>query len=364
MESLTELQAAIGAAIRQGLAWWLDELAALVPRRFANRPENAAAIAGTCQPSRPRWCWRRVVAAPAVRIPLGGADPQQDRVSVQAAILQRPAKRVVVRLDQSLVLDANVTLPLAAERSLRSILIHQLDRLVPLPADAVEFEYLVTERSAANKTVGVRLIVTARASIDRAVALLRSVGLTAAVVVAPSGVPGDHAIVTLWRANQEQMSSPTVRWLRRGLVATAVVLFVSAYATYVYRLSDYRDQLQQDVSVATKASAAARALVARTEQTQGALTLLQQRQREMDPLMLLSQLTELVPPPAWVSQLSVRGRNVELIGYAPSVSDVISRIENHDIFYDPKFRSPITMAPDGRGERFDVSFDVWIEDKP
>ena len=43
-------------------------------------------------------------------------------------------------------------------------------------------------------------------------------------------------------------------------------------------------------------------------------------------------------------------------------ADLISRIENHDLFYDPKFRSPITMSPDGKGERFDVSFDVFIAD--
>jgi general secretion pathway protein L len=363
MPTLSALWAGFVDAVRQCVAWWFDELAELVPRRFANRPENASAILDLA----PRQAMLALAAhggMSAVRIPLDGPDSQPDRQRVQAAISRRAARRVVVRLDPSLVLDASVTLPMAAERSLRKILLHQLDRLVPMPADAVEFRHVITERSAANKTISVRLIVATRASIDRAVALLRSVGLNPSVVIAPSGLAGDDATVTLWRANQEQMSAPAVRWLLHGLVAASAVLFALAYGTYMYRLNVYRDQLQQDVAAATKASAAARTLVAQTEQTEGALAILLQRQREMDPLMLLDQLTKLVPDDAWISQLSVRGRNVELIGYAPSVSDVISRIENHDIFYDPKFRSPITMSPDGKGERFDVSFDVWVEDKP
>jgi general secretion pathway protein L len=363
MPTLAALWAAIGDAIRHGIAWWLDELSALIPRRFTNRPENAAVVLELAMREA-----ELVLAAhgnaPAARITLGGPDPQQDRQRVQAAFRHRHVRRVVVRLDPSLVLDASVTLPLAAERSLRKILLHQLDRLVPLPADAVEFQHVITDRSTANKTIGVRLVVAARASIDRAVALLRSVGLNPSVVIAPSGLAGDDATVTLWRANQEQMSAPAVRWLLHGLIAVSVVLFASAYVTYVFRLNDYRDQLQQDVAAATKASTAARTLIAQTEQTEGALAILLQRQREMDPLMLLDLLTKLVPDDAWISQLSVRGRNVELIGYAPNVSNVISRIEGHDIFYDPKFRSPITMSPDGKGERFDVSFDVWIDDKP
>ena len=129
-------------------------------------------------------------------------------------------------------------------------------------------------------------------------------------------------------------------------------------------MTEYRDRLTHDISLAARASAASRDLVNRDARTQGVLTLLEQRQRELDPLFLLDELTGLVPDSMWVSQLSVRGRNVELIGYSPRVRDLIARIQDHDIFYDPKLRSPITMSADGRGERFDVSFDVWIGAAP
>jgi general secretion pathway protein L len=359
MEAVTELRTAVLDMVQRAVSWWLGELAGLVPRRFSRRAGNAPAILDVSG-DQATLLLADSGAAQAVRVPLGGVDVAEDRARVQAA--GGAGRGVVIRLDPSMILDAEVSLPPSAEQALRPILSHQLDRLVPLPAEDVVFDYVVIEGPADAKTLDVKLIVARRESIDRAIALVRAVGLEPEVVIAPSGVAGADDTVTLWQAGADQLASPAQRWLRRGLLAAAIALFVAAYGIYVYRLGAYRDQLQDQVLQATKASAAARDLVNQAAQTEGALTLLQRRQREMDPLMLLDELTKLVPDTMWVSQLVVRGRNVELIGYSPRVTDLITRIQDHDIFYDPKFRSPITLSPDGRGERFDVSFDVWIED--
>lgn len=361
METIAEFRAAALNMVQSAVSWWLGELAGLIPRRFARRLENAPAILEVSAGEATLLLLANN-GAPAVRVKLGGADAAADRARVQVATGGTAARSVVIRLDPSLILEAEVTLPRNAERALRQILLHQLDRLVPLPADAVAFDHVVIKNATTDKTLDVKLIVATRESIDRAVALVRAVGLDPEVVIAPSGVAGDNATVTLWRASADQLASPARLWLRRGLAAAAVLLFVAAYGSYVWRLGAYRDDLQQQVLQATKASAAARDLVNQSSQTESALVLLvQRRQQEMDPLMLLDELTKLVPDTMWVSQLVVRGRNVELIGYSPRVADLISRIQDSDIFYDPKFRSAITLSPDGERERFDVSFDVVVK---
>jgi general secretion pathway protein L len=361
MEALDRLKALVVPMFRRGLSWWLAELATLIPRRFASNPENAPAVLEVSTSHATLVLAGRGPAAQATRIPITGADTQDDRNRVQAAMRRRTSNAVIIRLDQSAILESSVTLPLNAERSLRPILQNQLERLVPLPADQVEFEFQIVARSPTAKTLAVRLIVATRASIERALALVQSIGLSPRSVIASAS--GSEVPVTLWRAARDQGASARQVWLRRGLVAAAVLLFAMAYGSYTYRLDELKDQLSQDIGVATKASVAARELINRDAQTASAVGLLQRRQREIDPLMLLNELTKLVPDNIWVSQLSVRGRNVEVIGYAPRVAELISRIENHDIFYDPKFRSPITMTPDGK-ERFDVSFDVWVEEAP
>jgi general secretion pathway protein L len=361
MEGVDRLRLLVSGTVGRAVSWWLSELAALVPQRLRPDREKAPAVLDVSAGQTVLVLAGRTAAHPT-RIPLAGVDPEDDRRRVQAARHRRGTDEAIIRLDQSAVLECRVTLPLNAERSLRPILENQLERLVPLPADQVEFNYQIVARSTDAKTLSVRLVVATRATIERALTMARSVGLVPRSVITPSA--GNESALTLWRPGRDESATATQRWLRRGLEATAVVLCLAAYGSYVYRLDIVRDQLRHDVAVATKASAATRDLINRIAEVDSAVELLKRRQAELDPLVLLTELTKLVPETMWVSQLSLRGRTIEMIGYAPRVADLISRIENHDIFHDPKFRSPITMTPDGKSERFDVSFDVWVGTGP
>ncbi|MBZ5522559.1 MAG: PilN domain-containing protein, partial [Acidobacteriia bacterium] len=295
---------------------------------------------------------------------LTGIDPQEAAMRVRAAMQRRSSNAVIIRLDPSLLLQTSVTLPLTAERSLRQILEFQLERLIPLPANEVYFEYRITARQPTAKTLTVELIVATRASIDNAVALARSVGLNPRLTIAPSGTAGSDTPIILWTVDRATAESPRLRRLKRGLEVAAIVLALFAYGAYVYRLDELRDELRDEVALATKRSVAARDLVRQHAQAEDALALLARRQKEPSPLLLLNELTKLVPETMWVSQLSVRKRNVEIIGYSPRVADLVSRVDDSDMFYNLKFRSPITLSPDGKGERFDVSFDIWVEETP
>jgi len=358
MSSFAELPDTFVTLLRRGFTWWLGELAALIPRRFAADPAAAPAILDVSTADATLVLVDRGSPQPT-RIAITGQTPDLERAEVQSAIRRRATNAVIVRLDQSLVLDASISLPLTAERSLRPILRNQLERLVPLSADEVEFEYQIVTRSTANKTISVRLVIATHASIERALAIARSVGLTPRSIIAAGA---GNETITLWRAGRADGTSSVQRRLHRTLEVAAVLLLVTAYVTYVYRLGEMRDQLLDDVAAATRASSAARDLLNRNVQTEKAVAVLQRQRREVHPLMLLDELTQLVPQTTWISQLIVRGRNIELIGYSPRVAELISRIENHELFFDPKFLSPITMSPDGKGERFDLSLSVWVED--
>ncbi len=361
MGALDRLRIAVSEAVGWAVSWWLSELAALVPQRFKPDREKAPTVLEVSAGETVLVLAGRNATHPT-RIPLAGVDPEDDRRRVQAARHRRGSGEAIIRLDQSAVLECRVTLPLSAERSLRPILENQLERLVPLPADQVEFEYQIVGRSTAARTLSVRLVVATRATIDRALNMARSVGLAPRSVITPS--TGSDSALTLWRPGRDEAATATQRRLRRGLETAAIVLCLVAYGSYVYRLDIVREQLRHDVAVATKASVATRDLVNRIAEVDSAVALLQRRQAELDPLLLLTELTTLVPDTMWVSQLSLRGRTIEMIGYAPRVADLISRIEDHRIFHDPKFRSPITMTPDGMSERFDVSFDIRVETRP
>jgi general secretion pathway protein L len=341
--------------IRRGVSWWLSELIALVPRRFLGRIDAAPTILDVSRSGATLLLASRGAAEPE-RIAIEG-DEEPIRAHVRSVMRRWLSHAVVVRFDRSLLFETTTSLPLAAEASMRPILQHQLDRLVPLPPSDVEFEYEVEPYDAAAKSITVRLVVATRASIERAVSIANSIGLNPTRIVAPIGV-ADREPVTLWRARQGPGGSRTLRWTRHALEGLVVALLVATYATYVYRLDQARTDLRQQVARATKSAMAVRDLVQQISDSEGAFGILQRRQNTSDYLRLLDELTNLIPDNTWVTQLSVRGNNVETIGFSPRVADFVARLEESQLTTNPRFRAPITRSADGSTERFDISFDV------
>jgi general secretion pathway protein L len=88
------------------------------------------------------------------------------------------------------------------------------------------------------------------------------------------------------------------------------------------------------------------------------------RRQDPSPLAVLDALTRLMPTDSWVKELSVHGRTIEISGFSPHAADLVARIESSATFENPQFRSPITLAPDGKSERFDLSLDAKRGSKP
>jgi general secretion pathway protein L len=350
-------------AVRRGIGWWVGELRAMVPQHVFERLRRRTATLSVSSEADELMLPRRG-AAPGLTLAIDPVDPAQARSEVEGALAaRRIGNGVVIELGRSLLLRSSLVLPQAAERSLRAIVHNQLERLVPLAADEVCFEYRVVSRSPSAKTLTVEVVTARRDSIEKAVTVARSIGLDPRLAIASAGDNTDHVPVVLWRA-QNEADSVRQRRLKRALEIAAAVLLLIAYGAYIDRLDERRDQLEAEVARATKEALVARDQLREQRGTQGALALLERRQKEPTPLALLNELTGLIPDNSWVSNFMLQKRNIEIVGYSRRVSDFIPRIENSDSFWNVKFRSPIALSPDGKGERFDVSFDVWVEDTP
>jgi Tfp pilus assembly protein PilN len=101
------------------------------------------------------------------------------------------------------------------------------------------------------------------------------------------------------------------------------------------------------------------------EQVQGKITSLQQRidylnklrQKEIQLLDFLRELTETVPDTAWLLGLSVAGNKVEIQGNANYSTELISQLEASPLFANAEFISTITKARDGK-EIFKIGFEI------
>src|SRR5207248_5337488 len=128
-------------------------------------------------------------------MPLTDYTDEDMRARVRLAMHgRRTEDAVTIRLDRDLVFETAIELPASAEPTLQPILQHQIERLVPLRASDVCFDYRIVARASVSNTLKVRLIVAKRATIDRAIALARAAGLSPKLVIAADAddEPGDR----------------------------------------------------------------------------------------------------------------------------------------------------------------------------
>jgi general secretion pathway protein L len=360
---LSRPTATAGVFLHRAVAWWLAELGSMVPRsrvagfrRLLGRDAQDTAILDL-NGSRAALHLREPGRAAPLTVVLGDTPADaHDRVS---ALLRRHRSRngVTVRLDPQQVFVATLDLPRAAERSLDAVMRHQVERMVPLPAEQICFAYCRLPRPANAATSRFAVAVAKRTTVEQALALTRGIGLEARRIVAESAEAGALPLV-IWRPDRAQSVTPARRRLHRALEAAALSLALAAYGLHVYRLEQVRADLSDAVAQAKQTAAATRALGQHVALSADALTFLRARRQEPQPLQVLDSLTRLLPLDSWVSDLTLRDRSVEIVGAAAHSTGLIPLIEGSPAFGRAKFRSPITLLPDGRTERFDLTFDV------
>jgi general secretion pathway protein L len=229
--------------------------------------------------------------------------------------------------------------------------------MVPLPAAQTCFAWRVMPRQSDATTLKVVVAVAKRAAVDQAQAQARGLGLAPRHIVAEIAEAGPAPLV-IWQADRSAAGTATRRRLFRALELTALAMALIAYGLHVHRLDQIRDGLQQAVSQARQEAATTRTLGQQAARSADALTFLRARRQEPAPLQVLDDLTTLLPLDSWVSDLTLRGRTVEIVGSAQHATDLVALIEQSAAFGRAQFRSPITLLPDGHNERFDLTFDV------
>ena len=68
---------------------------------------------------------------------------------------------------------------------------------------------------------------------------------------------------------------------------------------------------------------------------------------------LLRELTERIPKSAWISNMTISDKGVEIEGYADSASELIPLLDTSPMFKDVGFLSSITKSREGK-ERFRI----------
>lgn len=259
---------------------------------------------------------------------------------------------VIVRLPAQAGLRRKVEVPLAAAESLGEALGYEIERQTPFRAEQVRFAYRELARDETAGVITVDLLVVPREQLRKALDAAARLGLTPTAMTAGSG---DDALAFNLLPARPRQAAPTSQKTTL-LWAVGVACLVLALATPFFRLELARRDAAHRLAAA---EATARPLLAEHarvgDRVEALQRLIRRGNADAPMVVLLDELTQLLPDDVSLSQLAIRKDGIELHGTAASAAGVVSRLDGSGRYEAIAFRSPLVRDPLTGLERFHIA---------
>ena len=302
---------------RQGLAWWFDELASLLPaswrRRLSSRP------AAWIQPD----------------------DAHQLRLNVDGRISAAPPGasmrgRLGLLAPLGAVLTREIPVPRMPAADVSRMIALDIERLSPLAPELVYFDHEILDRGDDGGPQRVLLGIIPRTEADALVARAWSSGYRPVRFSAPAADVADTPRFNFLPAVMQTPGARSEDPVRRYGWIAAIVLILVNVAALVGRDMIAVARLRQTVEAQRPGVDAVQRLRSRVLAEDVRRLELIARGRRRDPLRLLSILTSALPAGASVQRLDWDGATLRIVGYERADSDVALAIRGSGAFVDDK----------------------------
>lgn len=337
--------------------WWLEELLGLIPERWQQRLRrrgNLLLIEADEQSLSFRF-GSFGTAELITRVPLGedgslpGLSPEQFDARV------RKADQVILLVPEQRVLRKAITLPAATEPSLENVLRFEMDRYTPFTSEQVFFGYHILSRERERQRIQVELLVVQRSYIDPLLAGLAQAKVQPGTVTLPEAL-GSWSGATLNLLPVGSRAGQGKRGRNRRLqVAIALLLLAVLIGSPLYQRQQTLARVQSELQQLKARTEQARGVSTELERLQTSRAFLLEQQRQAPRLLLLlDELTGLLPDHTWLMRFEDSGNSFRLDGESAEASALIGLLEQSPLLENVRFGSPVTSNPSTAKDRFSL----------
>ena len=346
---MAEIASLLQTAPRSFMRWWLGELGGLLPNWLTSRqrPVRPALILDLRKDG-----VELIEATPKSSKTLARLSDQDDKAALSAIGARRYRQwPLILRLEANLGMRKIIDLPSAARDDLASLLEFELDRLTPFSPKDVFFAWRILDRDQGADRIAVKLEIAPKMLVDRAADWAAQHGRS----IDRLEIDGDDQEPTL-NLFSGQTKEETKGRFKHFLPILALGLAVTAVWIPMSRQQDLVDQLEQEL--ATLKSSADETLLLREKldlETARAGFLVEAKSNLPAMTLILAELTALIPDHSHILQLEINDDGIRLSGLADKASDLISILDQSEMFASPAFRSAVTRDPRNGKERFQIA---------
>jgi general secretion pathway protein L len=326
--------------------WWLRQMLTLVPpqlRRQDNGPANAIVLAWNELGGDAELLMRRDHKETS----LGRFALDESGMRLAVALLgNRRAPATVLRLPAGLLLDREVTLPLAAEQGLDRVVRYEMDRFTPFSADEVFFSCAVQRRDRAQGKLLVAISLVPRARLVPAIEALTRLGLTPGLLEAPDALGGAPHRIELGAVDRAGRFGRQRRLIAAG-AANAVLLLVAIILPF-WLQSSASDAVEQRIAELKPTVDQAEVLRRRLEASAaGSDAIVAERSRVGDALHSIATLTDLLGNDTYLLGFSLQKRQVTLEGQSAAAARLLTTLSANPAVRNAAFAAPVTRSASG-----------------
>ncbi|GAA3550325.1 PilN domain-containing protein [Zobellella aerophila] len=278
------------------------------------------------------------------------AEPTRKQEQMLAQILEQAAQ-IRLCLPISELLYTRLRLPAATAASLNNVLTFEMDKHTPFQAQQVYFGYRILEREKGNAFILIGLLLIPKERLDPRLAELKRMGIDPARLQT-TDLPDSPVITLIAPENARQSRIQRLRTLNGMLILVMLLLVI---ATPLYQRQARIDALNAELAVPkSRAERAAKLKQQLDELQQNRLFLVKEKAAAPSALILLDELTRLLPDHTWLNRFELQEDTLQIRGESASASELIGLIEGSSLFYDVHFSSPVTNNPATGRDRFTI----------
>jgi Tfp pilus assembly protein PilN len=226
--------------------------------------------------------------------------------------------------------------------------------MTPWAADRVVFDYAALPQDpAAGDQIPVRLVATSRDVLEGTLANLARGRMRPAVVGTSEDPLDQPSAVDLLQAGRMQRRAA----LRRTVAASLLALLgigVAASAFAGWQLHQVNRELASVDAELAAVRAEIEAARASSESAEGYQRLIAQRRDAIPMVLLLDQISQIVPTSTYLTELTVDGQEVRIAGHTSEAPALIEILEASDILADVRFGAPTIRGEGGELDQFQI----------
>ncbi|WIO73185.1 PilN domain-containing protein [Porticoccaceae bacterium LTM1] len=354
-------------ALNNAMIWWLGQLKALLPDKLLQRfSPTVETLTVECSDSACRIDHYKNSEVHLLAVCDLLNDSEEKLIDIRQQFLKGMSgqTRVLVRLDDSHVLNHQVVLPLATADNLSSVVEFELDRFTPFRPGQAMVGYQLISRHPEHDKVKVQLV----ASPNRVAGLINRnlsvLGLSPSAILPPKSITGElnRPQSSSWNMLPETdrpIAQPVWNQLNRRLFIFLLIAFAAVFVIPHFQLEQRKQALVNEIDAIEAEARAVSAKQAKLiQQVDVGANLIERKNTTPSRLAVLDELTRIIEDDTWTSSVEINEKNVKLEGESQQASALIALLEASPMFQNVNFESSTTRNQATNRDRFQIKLDL------